>query len=164
MTTPPTRDVKHVSLLWAGQEMAPEIARLHADLFPEPWDTESVGRLLEHPGATALIARTGFPKVSVGFVMGQIAGDQAEILSIGVVPDWQRVGLATRLVDGVERALMRAKVQRLFLEVAMDNAAARALYAGRGFQENGRRKGYYVRGNGTSVDAIVMCKEIAPSQ
>lgn len=160
MSTPPKRDANLVSLLWAGQETAGEISQLHGTLFDEPWDVASVQRLLEHPGATALIGRTGFPKVTVGFVMGQIAADEAEILSIGVAKDWQRIGLAKRLVEGVERAVKRAGAKRLFLEVADDNAAARELYTRAGFKEVGRRKGYYTRKGGASVDALVLSKAL----
>lgn len=160
MTTPEKRDVNLVSLLWAGPEAAVEIAGLHAGLFDEPWDAPAVAKLLEHPGATTLVARTGFPKVGVAFVMGQIAADDAEILSIGVARTWQRVGLAKRLVEGLERALKRAGAKRIFLEVAEDNVAARALYEGRGYKEATRRKGYYVRKGGAAVDALVMSKAI----
>lgn len=160
MTTPDKRDPNLVSLLWAGPELGAEIAELHAGLFDEPWDSAAVSKLLEHPGATTLIARTGFPKQSVGFAMGQIAADTAEILSIGVAADWQRVGLAKRMVDGLERALKRAGARRLFLEVADDNAAARALYAARGFDEVSRRKAYYTRKGGQRVDALVLSKAL----
>ena len=120
----------------------------------------SVAKLLEHPGATTLVAKTGFPKTSVGFVMGQIAADDAEILTIGVASEWQRHGLAKRLVTGVERAVQRAGAKRLFLEVAEDNGAARALYVGAGFKETSRRKGYYARHDGRTVDAVVMSKAL----
>lgn len=160
MTTPEKRDVNLVSLLWADQSMAPEIATLHASLFEQPWDAASVAKLLEHPGSTTLIARTGFPKQSVGFAIGQIAADEAEILSMGVTSDWQRVGLAKRLLEGIERAMKRAGVKRIFLEVADDNAPARALYAGQGYAEATRRKGYYPRKGGPSVDALVLSKAL----
>ena len=160
MSTPEKRDINLVSMLWAGPELSAEIATLHGALFDQPWDAPSVSKMLEHPGATTLIARTGFPKTSVGFVMGQIAADDAEILAIGVDADWQRAGLGKRLMDGLERALQRAGAKRLFLEVAEDNVAARALYEKRGFKEATRRKGYYARKGGPMVDALVMSKPL----
>ncbi len=99
--------------------------------------------------------------MSVGFVMGQIAADEAEILSIGVAKDWQRIGLAKRLVEAVERAVKRAGAKRLFLEVAADNVGAQGLYAAAGFKEVGRRKGYYARKGSASVDALVLSKNLA---
>ena len=160
MSTGEKRDINMVSLLWAGPEMAAEIAQLHARLFDPGWDQPSVAKLLEHPGSTTLIGRTGFPKTSVGFAMAQIAADDAEILAIGVDEGWQRLGLGKKLVEGVVRSLARAGVKRLFLEVADDNAAARALYAKAGFLEAARRKGYYARSAGPAVDALVLSKAL----
>ena len=43
-----------------------------------------------------------------------------------------------------------------FLEVAVDNDAAVALYAGLGFRKAGLRKSYYDRGPAGYSDALVM--------
>jgi [ribosomal protein S18]-alanine N-acetyltransferase len=154
----PFRNLKHVSLLWAAPERASEIASLHMRLFNPPWDEAAVKALLEHPASTSLIAvaGTGETKVIVGFVIGQLAADEAEILSIGVAPDWQRAGLGKKIIEGLVRAAGRGEAKRLFLEVAEDNAAAAALYNSLGFKEVGRRKNYYDRHDGPAVDAIVL--------
>ncbi|MFM2422580.1 MAG: hypothetical protein RL291_1110, partial [Pseudomonadota bacterium] len=111
-----------------------------------------------HPGSTAFVARTGNPQETVGFVVGQLAADEAELLTIAVVKDWQRSGLGRRLVDALARAAKKAEAKRLHLEVAEDNAAAIALYQQTGFVETGRRKGYYVRSGQPAVDAILMAR------
>jgi ribosomal-protein-alanine N-acetyltransferase len=160
MNAPDRPDANLVSLLWAGPEASSEIASMHAQLFDPPWDAPSLSRLLEHPGSTALIGRYGFPKTSVGFIMGQIAADEAELLSIGVVEPWQRLGLGSRLLLGLTRALERAQVRRLHLEVAADNTAAIGLYEANGFTRSGLRKNYYQRQGGSSVDALTLTKPI----
>jgi [ribosomal protein S18]-alanine N-acetyltransferase len=152
----PLRNIKHVSLLWASPERAAEISALHKKLFSPGWDEAAINSLLEHPASTSLIAVTGDPKVIVGFVIGQLAADEAEILSIGCTPEWQRVGLGKMVVQGLVRAAKRGDAKRLFLEVAEDNTAARALYASLGFVESGRRKRYYERTEGEPVDALVL--------
>ena len=149
-------DQKYVSLLWAGPERAEELARLHARLFNPAWDAPSIIRLLEHPGSTALVALAGDPKTTAGFVMGQIAADEAEILSIGVAPEFQRRGLGRRLVEGLARAVKRAETKRLFLEVAADNDAAFALYHSLGFTAVGMRRGYYGKSSGPPVDGLTL--------
>lgn len=151
----PFRNVKHISLLWAAPERAEEVAALHARLFDEPWDAPAIKSLLEHPASTSLIAVAGEPKTIKGFVIAQLAADEAEILSIAVAPDWQRAGLGTRLIEGLARASKRGEARQIFLEVAEDNTAARALYSKLGFSETGRRKGYYKRPSG-SVDALTL--------
>ena len=153
-------DPKLVSLLWAGPDRAADIAALHRRLFDPPWDAQCIGSLLDHPGAAALVALIGTPKVTAGFVLGQIAADEAEILSIGVAPEWQRRRLGRRLVEGLVRAAARAEVKRLVLEVAADNEAAVALYRGLGFKTVGRRNDYYQREGEASVDALTLALAI----
>jgi ribosomal-protein-alanine N-acetyltransferase len=152
----PFRNVKHASMLWAAPERAEEIAVLHAKLFDPPWDANAIKGLLEHPAATSLIAVAGSPKAIIGFVIGQLAADEAEILSIGVEPNWQRAGLAAGLLEGLVRAARRGDAKRVFLEVAEDNAAAMALYRKLGFLEVGRRKRYYERPGSKAVDALIL--------
>lgn len=153
-------DPRHISFLLAGPDRAAEIAALHAKLFDPAWDEAAVLALLDHPAAASYIALTGNPKLTIGFVMSQIAGDEAEILSIGVLPAVQRHGAGRAIMEALVRSLKRAEITRLFLEVAADNEAAKALYAKLGFKEIGRRKGYYQRTGGTPQDAINLALEI----
>ena len=50
----------------------------------------------------------------------------------------------------------RGGAETLFLEVAVDNTAAIALYRAAGFASAGTRKGYYDRGAAGRVDALVL--------
>lgn len=149
-------DPKNLSLLWASPERAADISKLHGRLFDPPWDAESIAQLIEHPAAAAFVAQVREPKTLVGFVIGQIAADEAEILSVGVAPEWQRRGIARNMIEGLVRAARRAEVKRLFLEVAADNTAAIRLYKGLGFADVSRRKAYYRRPGGQPVDAVVL--------
>jgi ribosomal-protein-alanine N-acetyltransferase len=149
-------DIKNLSLLWASPELVPEIAALHARLFDPPWDAEGISRLTEHTAAAAFVAQVQHPKTLAGFIIGHIAADEAEILSIGVAPEWQRRGIARHMVEGLVRAARRAEVKRLFLEVAADNARALRLYKGLGFEPIGYRKAYYRRLGSPPVDAVVL--------
>lgn len=155
-TKVPLIDQKYMSLLWAAPDRAAEIAALHAQLFNPAWNEASVKSLLEHPASTSLIAQAGQPRALAGFVIGQLVADEGEILSIGVVPAWQRLGIGKRLVEGLARAAKRAEAKRLFLEVAEDNAGAIAMYRQIGFVENGRRKAYYARTGAPAVDALML--------
>lgn len=156
----PFRNVKLVSLLWAEPDRAAEIARLHAQIFNPAWDEAAIRSLLEHPASTSLVAVAGSPKAVIGFVIGQLAADEAEILSVGVTPDWQRIGLGRMLVEGLTRASRRGDAKQLHLEVAADNAAALALYRALGFKEMRRRKGYYERPGAPAADAVVFALDL----
>jgi ribosomal-protein-alanine N-acetyltransferase len=116
--------------------------------------------LLSHPGATAFMARVrdgaeALPEPA-GFIVGQIAADEAEILSIGVLPRFQHRGVGRLLVEALARAVKRAEVRRLFLEVAADNQAAFELYRALGFTAVGMRQGYYARPGAAPQDALVL--------
>jgi ribosomal-protein-alanine N-acetyltransferase len=148
-------DTKYLSLLWASPDRAGEIARLHGELFDPPWDEASIRELLEHPASTSLVAQAGQPRVTAGFVIARLVADEGEILSIGVVPAWQRLGIGRRLMQGLVRAAKRAEAKQLFLEVARDNEGAISLYRSLGFVESGVRKRYYERRGTTRVDALI---------
>lgn len=131
-------------------EAAGALAPLHAAAFARPWSASELVALAHGPGVTVLAAQAdGAP---LGFVMLRRAADEAEILTLAVAPAARRAGVGRGLVEAVAAAGGEA----LFLEVAADNAAARALYAATGFVEAGRRRGYYPRPNGPAVDALVL--------
>ena len=150
------RELKLVSVLWAGVDHAEAAAECHRTLFEAAWDKASFEGLLSHPGSTSLLARYGNPPQAIGFIVGQLAADEAEILTFGVVKEWQRQGVGRKLIEGLARAAKRAEAKRLFLEVAEDNLAATVLYSRMGFKEVGRRKAYYDRKDAPSVDALVL--------
>lgn len=153
-------DPKNLSLLWASPERAEDIAALHARLFDAPWDAGSITRSIEHPASSSFIAQIREPRALAGFVIGRIAADEAEILSIGVAPEWQRRGIGRHMAEGLVRAARRAEVRRVFLEVAVDNAAAVALYESLGFKVVGARKAYYQRAGGENVDAVIFALDL----
>jgi ribosomal-protein-alanine N-acetyltransferase len=61
--------------------------------------------------------------------------------------------LGRALVEEAVDTLRARGVKQIYLEVRDSNAPARALYAGHGFKEVGRRKAYYRR---PVEDAIVL--------
>jgi ribosomal-protein-alanine N-acetyltransferase len=77
----------------------------------------------------------------------------SEILTIAVLPEERRKGIARRLLSDLVAALGAGPV---FLEVAVDNGPALALYRSIGFSVVGRRKDYYAAESGGPTDALVM--------
>ncbi len=153
---PSTLDARHVSLLWASPDRAADVAAMHAELFNPPWDQDAILKLLEHPAAAALIATAGPSREPAGFVIAQLAADEAEILSVGVATKWQRHGLGARLIEGLIRAARRAEARRLFLEVSTDNEAALRLYDKLDFRRVGIRPKYYKVDGRDAVDALIL--------
>jgi ribosomal-protein-alanine N-acetyltransferase len=122
---------------------APLLARLHAASFAgqEVWDVKAMSDLLAMPGAFGLIGfRAAVPS---GFVIARMAGEDSEIISLGVCPGDRRSGLARGLLRVLVAQVATLGGTRTFLEVAETNVDARALYAAEGYREIGRRPGYY---------------------
>jgi [ribosomal protein S18]-alanine N-acetyltransferase len=150
----PGSQVRSLCVLRAFTADARDCAELHAALFDPAWDAASFAGLLAQQAAVAFVARQGTAGESIGFVLGQIAADQAEILSLGVRADRQRQGVATQLMAALLGAARGAGVRAVFLEVAAGNMAGLALYRRLGFQERGRRRAYYVTAGAAPVDAV----------
>lgn len=128
------------------------MAALHARAFERPWSAADIATLLQNPSAFALIASAGDAQ---GFVLAWAAAGDAELLTVAVVPEARRRGVGASLVSAAGVAALVRGAATMHLEVAEDNAAARALYAKLGYAEAGRRPGYYAATIGR-VDAIVM--------
>lgn len=130
------------------------LAALHASSYAEVWPAASLAELLSSPGAFALLAGDeGNPR---GFVLARVAGDEAEILTLAVSPETRRRGLGRALVRRAAATAAEQGAATLFLEVAVDNEAALALYGALGFAEKGRRKAYYGRPGRPPTDALVL--------
>ncbi|MFC5390563.1 ribosomal protein S18-alanine N-acetyltransferase [Brevundimonas bullata] len=129
--------------------MTEALAAIHAEAFETPWDAASLSALLASPGVFVVADADGF-------ILIRVVADEAEILTLAVRPSARRGGLGARLVEAAVVRAAALGADRMFLEVAEDNVAARALYARAGFHEAGRRRGYYARANGRREDALVL--------
>jgi ribosomal-protein-alanine N-acetyltransferase len=139
---------------------AAALAAIHRELFDRPWESDDMRRLLESTAVRAFVAEAGPAQMLAGFILGRVAADEAEILSIGVARAWQRCGLGGQLTGELAASLVRSGAQRLFLEVAADNAPALALYLRQGFHSVARRKSYYERRDAPAADALVLAKTL----
>ena len=135
-------------------DRADALARLHAACFeyPRPWRAAEFAALLEDP-SIILVSSPG------GFGLARLAADEGEILTLAVAPDARRQGIGAALLGGMLDRLRNRGAGRVFLEVAADNAAARALYARAGFDETGRRPRYYGTG-AAAMDALILFRKL----
>ncbi|MBI1391361.1 MAG: ribosomal-protein-alanine N-acetyltransferase [Alphaproteobacteria bacterium] len=144
-----------ISIEIAGPAHAAVLARLSGEAFgPGGWSESQMQAGLDAPGTAGFIATSrGSP---VGFALWRTVIDDAELLTIGVNPAHRRQGVAAALLESVLAAAAAAQCRRLFLEVAVDNAGAIALYRDRAFREIDRRRRYYRDGR----DALVMARQL----
>lgn len=137
------------------------VAVIDAELFgADAWSREYFWSELAAPGRSFTVAvdegddRAGGADSAdriLGFCGLSVSGPDADILTIGTAPAAQRRGIARRLLADAVDAACSAGAEALHLDVAADNAPALALYAAFGFEELGRRPGYYRSG-----DAVIM--------
>jgi [ribosomal protein S18]-alanine N-acetyltransferase len=139
----------HLRLAVPGD--AAVLAAIHAACFARGWDEESMAQFISGPGCLVLLASRTRRGPAEGFLIARKAEDEAEILTLAVLPDCRRAGLARGLVEMAMTRLSAAGAARLFLEVDEANAAARALYRSFGAAEVGRRRRYYEHG----ADAVI---------
>jgi ribosomal-protein-alanine N-acetyltransferase len=79
----------------------------------------------------------------LGFAVGAVMGDSAELESVAVREDARRRGVGRALCDAVAEWCRSKGATALELEVRAASAGAMALYEGMGFVSVGRRGGYY---------------------
>ncbi len=139
----------------AGPAHAAALAAIHHEAFPpgQRWGPDAMALQLELPGVFVLHDPRG------GMVMARVAAGEAEILTLAVLPEQRRQGLARALLLEAVRQCAALAAEALFLEVATRNAPARALYEALGFAQVGLRRGYYADGD----DALVMRLALTPS-
>lgn len=134
--------------------MTPEaLADLHGRVFPRGWSAADFAAFRDDP-ACVLVTRTE------GFALARVVLDEAELLTIATAPDARRKGIARGLLSELLAQVTARGAGQIFLEVATDNAAARALYHAAGFAQAGRRAGYYPRPHGPAADALILRKPL----
>ena len=122
------------------------LVALEANFPGDRLSREAMRRLLSSASAKVWVA------VQAGAVVGNLIlllrrhADFGRVYSVVVDPAARGQGLGDRLVAIGEKAARAAGRRRLRLEVRQDNAAARALYAKRGYTEIASLRAYYEDG------------------
>lgn len=129
------------------------IAELEKAAFGDPWSLASFRSVLAEPAAFMVAARVSETDRIAGYVVAWFAADEGEIANLAVREPTRRRGIGAALLDAALAEAGRRGAANMYLEVRESNEAARALYASRGFEEVGRRRGYYHQ---PPEDAIVL--------
>jgi ribosomal-protein-alanine N-acetyltransferase len=143
-----------------GAERSGECAAIHATSFAYPWKEADFEQLLVASGTFAEGAIEAKEEHLAGFVLSRAAAGEAEILTIAVAPQWRRRGIASSLLAPHLSGLAASRINRLFIEVDVENTAARALYANFGFEQVGERKAYYRTAGARLAGALVMRRDL----
>lgn len=131
------------------------MAAVHAASFttPRPWTAAEIADLLD----SAFVFVLSEPH---GFLMGRAVAGEAELMTLAVDPSARKYGIGGRLVDGFLTEARARGAESAFLEVLASNLPAQALYARKGFEPKGKRRGYYRSASGERLDALVLMRAI----
>ena len=149
------------------------VTAIEQSAFSDPWSRHAFATLVGNPAVLFLVARGSEPAPRgavpgdgplLGYVVAWFAADESEIANIAVAPAARGRGVGAMLLDAALAEAVRRGAATTYLEVRESNAAARRLYASRGFRELGRRRRYYRapvedalvlgRPTGAPVDAV----------
>jgi ribosomal-protein-alanine N-acetyltransferase len=94
--------------------------------------------------------------VGYAAVMVPAPGVEADVLTIGVIPEHRKSGIGRAFMAQLESWAIDKESNAMMLEVAVENIAAIAMYESLGYSRISERKNYY----GSGRDALVMRKEL----
>lgn len=148
---------------------AKTVYALEQAIFPEdPWTPGMVHDELRAPGRhyigvyvhegdkpTSLSGEAREEERIVGYA-GITLGPDADVMTIGVLPEWRGRGVGAQLLTDILAAADAAGSERVFLEVRASNEAAQRLYRRYGFEPVGRIRQYFRH---PREDAVTMLRE-----
>lgn len=144
------------SIVPMGEKHVPQMARIEALCFSQPWSEQSLRDELHAPLAHVLVCeRDG---AVLGYVGMRLVLDEGYITNIAVHPRFRRAGIGRALLGELRRYAERRGLDILTLEVRESNAGAQALYRACGFAPAGRRRRYYEE---PVEDAILMTLKLS---
>lgn len=100
---------------------------------------------------------------TIGYLIAMLAVDTADILNIGIDPDFQRKGYGTGLISYLIEKLRKRYIGEILLEVRAGNKSAIQFYKRQGFEEISVRKNYYTKNSKNQSqreDGIIMSIKI----
>jgi len=142
----------NISIEPVEEEDLEAIVAIERAAFSDPWSMQSFRDAHAHPAVHFVLAR-GDDGLVVGYVVAWLVADEGEIANLAVAPEGWGSGIGARLLDAALEAAAARGIANVYLEVRDSNERARRLYRSRGFEEVGRRRGYYRR---PAEDAIVL--------
>ncbi|MGN0655511.1 MAG: ribosomal protein S18-alanine N-acetyltransferase [Ruminiclostridium sp.] len=117
------------------------ITKLERLCFESCWDSAAITAQMNSPCCISVLwQEAGEP---VGYALGNIVCDEAELYRIAVVPTNRKTGTGTKILQRFIADCKKRGAKKVFLEVRSRNTAAIGLYEKLGFSRLAIRKGYY---------------------
>ncbi len=133
----------------------PAALETEAACYPQPWSRNTFVDCLEAKSKGYHCVALMLDESLAGHCIFTVIIDEAELLNFCLAPAHQGQRLAKPFLDQVLADMAEQGAANVFLEVRENNEPALRLYMAVGFNEIGRRKGYYPR-DGEREDALLM--------
>ena len=136
----------------------PVLASYEKVLFPySPWSTAQFKEEFAGIPTTRFMSVAETDNQIIGYcgVFLPAPGVEADVLTVAVLPDFRRQGIAREFMRQIEEWAKERGASALMLEVEKSNSAAIELYRSLGYMQISVRMDYY----GPGQDAFVMRKE-----
>lgn len=135
-----------------------EMATIYAESFDALQPRLAVEQYLRPKGTWALVAlmTTEQGEAFAGYILMRNAADEAEVFSIGVAARFRQCGVGLALLHAMHGVAHIRGARIAYLEVGIDNKAARTLYSKAGYEIIGQRPDYYRNPGGDRVMALVL--------
>ena len=104
---------------------------------------------------------------TIGYLIAMLATDSADILNIGIDPDFKRKGHGTALIKRLIEELGKRYIGEILLEVRSGNKSAIRFYRKQGFKQISVRKNYYTKNSKNQShreDGIMMGMKIPSTE
>lgn len=125
--------------------------------YPFPWTS---GNFRDSLAAGYTARKLVDQGAMVGYFVWMQTLDEAHLLNFTIAPTRQTRGLGTWMLRRLLEALQTAGIVRILLEVRPSNTSALRLYLRHGFEQIGRRQGYYPAADNGREDALVLAKPL----
>ena len=119
------------------------------------WATSSLLHLLNKGSGYGYILK--YLNKSIGYILLRSLDNEEEVLSLGVLKSKRRQGIASKLFYEFEKGVIRKNVQRIILEVKVENYAAICFYEFLGLKKIKVLKDYYKAEKGYE-DGLLLSK------
>jgi [ribosomal protein S18]-alanine N-acetyltransferase len=129
----------------------PRVMEIEQESYAVPWSEATFRTLLRRRDADLVVVE--IDGEIAGYTASWFVVDQSELGNVAVTAEWRGRGVGATLVENALRRAVRQGTREVFLEVRPSNTSARRLYERFGFQQVGRRSGYYTA---PVEDALVM--------
>jgi len=163
--TKPTTRRTSISFNKLSSVEIPSVLSIEEHNSDYPWSQDQFTTSIEN--SNNLCYCLSFNGRTIGYLISMLAVDTADILNIGIDPDFKRQGHGTALLNHLIEELKKRNIGEILLEVRAGNKSAIQFYKRQGFEEISVRKNYYMKNSknqSQGEDGIIMSIKIPSTE